>query len=220
MICDDNGVNARTLPAIHGTQSVSFTLEWNGLKFAYSSDTLPPRWCREHAAGADLSIHECFVPPEFMMEKYGIAASEAIFVGSQGHTAAQAFGKIMSQTEPRLAVCYHFQNDHDTSIAVHEGIRETYDGPLDLAQDLMTWNVKKDSIRTRMGVPNHEAYPAPPQMAKNPPDSAAEFPFTDFDLETIDVESARATSKMIKEFNKRQGTDIKGAYTSQAFKSE
>jgi ribonuclease Z len=220
LIYDENGVQVRTLPAIHGTQAVSFTLEWNGLKFAYSSDSLPTRWYREHASGVDLSIHECFVPPEFMMEKYGFAPSEAIFVGSQGHTAAQAFGKIMSQTQPRQAACYHFQNDHDTSIAVLEGIRETYDGPLDLARDFMTWNVTKDSIRTRMGVPNHEAYPAPPQMAKNPPDSAAEFPFTDFDLKTIDVESARATNEMIEAFNKRQGTDIKGAFTSQPFKNE
>jgi ribonuclease Z len=220
LIYDENGVQVRTLPAIHGTQAVSFVLEWNGLKFAFSSDTLPTRWYREHASGADLSIHECFVPPDFMMEKYGFAPSEAIFVGSQGHTAAQAFGKIMAQTEPRKAVCYHFQNDHDTSIAVLEAIRETYDGPLDLAEDFMTWNVTKDRIRTRMGVPNHEAYPAPPQMPKNPPDSAAEFPFTDFDLQTIDIESARATNEMIEAFNKRQGTNIKGAYTSQPFEKQ
>ena len=220
LIYDENGVQVTTLPAIHGTQAVSFVLRWNGLTFAFSSDTLPTRWYREHASGADLSIHECFVPPDFMIEKYGFAPSEAIFVGSQGHTAAQAFGKIMSQTKPRKAVCYHFQNDHDTSIAVLEAIRETDDGPLDLAEDFMTWNVTKDRIRTRMGVPNHEAYPAPPQMPKNPPDSAAEFPFSDFDLQTMDVESARATNEMIEAFNKRQGTDIKGAYTSQPFKNE
>jgi ribonuclease Z len=213
-------LEVKTLPAIHGTQAVSFILEWNGLKFAFSSDTLPTRWYREHAAGADLSIHECFVPPDFMMEKYGFAASEAIFVGSQGHTAAQAFGKIMAQTEPRQAVCYHFQNDHDTAPAVLEAIRETYDGPIDLAEDFMTWNVTKESVRTRMGVPNHDAYPAPPQMPKNPPDSAAEFPFGDFDLQSMEIESARATNEMIKAFNERQGTNIKGAYTSQPFEND
>jgi ribonuclease Z len=220
VIYDENGVQVKTLPAIHGTQAVSFILEWNGLKFAFSSDTLPTRWYREHAAGADLSIHECFVPPDFMMEKYGFAASEAIFVGSQGHTAAQAFGKIMAQTEPRQAVCYHFQNDHDTAPAVLEAIRETYDGPIDLAEDFMTWNVTKESVRTRMGVPNHDAYPAPPQMPKNPPDSAAEFPFGDFDLQSMEIESARATNEMIKAFNERQGTNIKGAYTSQPFEND
>jgi len=126
----------------------------------------------------------------------------------------------MSMTKPRKAVCYHFQNDHDTSMAVLEGIRETYGGPLDLAKDFMTWNVTKESVRTRMGIPNHDAYPAPPQMPKNPPDSAAEFPFTDFDLKTMDVESARATNEMIKAFNKRNETDIKGAYTSMPFEEK
>jgi ribonuclease Z len=71
-----------------------------------------------------------------------------------------------------------------------------------------------------MGVPNHDAYPAPPQMVKNPPDSAAEFPFGDFDLQSMEIESARATNEMIKAFNESQGTDIEGAYTSQPFKND
>ncbi|MEP1930844.1 MAG: guanitoxin biosynthesis MBL fold metallo-hydrolase GntH [Roseibium sp.] len=217
VIFDENGVQVRTLPAIHGEQSVSFILEWNGLKFAYSSDTLPTKWWREQAVGADLAIHECFVPPDFMIEKYGFAPSEAVFVGSQGHTSAQAFGKIMSATKPRMAVCYHFQNDHDTSLAVFSAIRETYSGPLDLAADFMTWNVTKEAIHTREGVPNHESFPAPVQLAKQPPDSAAEFPFTKFDLESMDVESAAATNDMIDAFNERTGNSEVGAYTSIPF---
>ncbi len=218
VIYDEGGVQVRTLPAIHGEQAVSFVLEWNGLKFAFSSDTLPTRWWREHAAGADLAIHECFVPPDFMLTKYGFTPSEAIFVGSQGHTAAQAFGKIMAATKPRLAVCYHFQNDHDTALAVHSAIRETYDGPLDLAVDFMTWNVTKDTIRTRTAVPNEESFPAPVQMVKQPPDSAAEFPFSEFDMESIDKDSAAATNAMIDAFNKRTGNKEVGAYTSLPFK--
>ena len=124
----------------------------------------------------------------------------------------------MSDTEPRLAVCYHFQNDHDIALAVYSAIRETYDGPLDLATDFMTWNVTKDSISTRQGVPNEESFPAPVQMAKQPPDSAAEFPFTDFDLESIDLESAEATNAMIEAFNQRTGNNEVGAYTSLPFK--
>lgn len=217
VIYDEDGVQVRTLPAIHGEQSSSFILEWNGLTFAFSSDSLPTRWWREHTANADLAIHECFVPPEFMIKKYGFSPSEAIFVGSQGHTAAQAFGKIMSATRPRLAVCYHFQNDHDTALAVYSAIREAYDGPLDLATDFMTWNVTKDSIHTRMAVPNHEAFPAPVQMAKQPPDSAAELPFSDFDLESMDLDAAAATNAMIDAFNKRSGNNEVGAYTGLPF---
>ncbi|GAG90396.1 unnamed protein product, partial [marine sediment metagenome] len=39
LIYEENGVTIRTIPAIHGIDgSVSFILEWNGLKFVYSSD--------------------------------------------------------------------------------------------------------------------------------------------------------------------------------------
>ena len=64
VIFDEKGVVIRSLPAIHGEQSVSFILEWKGLKFAFSSDTLPTTGWRDYAVDADLSVHECFLPCE------------------------------------------------------------------------------------------------------------------------------------------------------------
>ncbi len=220
VIYDENGVMIRTIPAIHGDQSVSFILSWKGLKFAFSSDTLPNKWWLEHAKGVDLSIHECFIPPEFMVARYGMTPSEAVFVGTQGHTAAPAFGKIMSMTKPRRAVCYHFQNDYDTVVVVENAIRETYDGPLDLAKDFMVWNVTKKGIRTRMGVPNYDSYPAPPQRAKQPPDSMKAYKWTKFSLSGVEPESAAVTNALIEEFNKQNGTDIKPALTGIPFQKK
>ncbi|UCE88677.1 MAG: MBL fold metallo-hydrolase [Pseudomonadota bacterium] len=220
VIYDENGVKIRTIPAIHGDQSVSFVLEWNGLKFAFSSDTLPNKWWREHTQGVDLSVHECFIPPQFMMEKYGMTPSEAVFVGTQGHTAAQAFGKIMSLTKPRRAVCYHFQNDFDTAPVVQSEIRKTYDGPLDLATDFMVWNVTKDEIRTRMALSNEESFPAPPQRTKQPPDSMKAYKWTELSLSGVDPESAAVTNALIEEFNKRNGTDVKPSLTGIPFQNK
>ncbi len=217
VIYDENGVVIRTLPAIHGDQSVSFLLDWKGLRFAFSSDNMPNKWWREHAVNADLSVHECFIPPQMMVERYGMTPSEAVFVGTQGHTAAQAFGKIMSLTKPKRAVCYHFQNDFDTQLAVASEIRKTYDGPLDLALDFMTWNVTKDGIRTRMGVPNHESFPAPPQRQKQPPDSMKAYQWTKFSLSGVEPESAAVTNALIEAFNKHNGTDLKPALTGLPF---
>jgi ribonuclease Z len=60
VIYQENGVTIRTIPAIHIFDGpVSFLLEWNGLKFAYSSDTFPNKWWMEYAKGADIAIHEC-----------------------------------------------------------------------------------------------------------------------------------------------------------------
>ena len=220
VIYDENGVEIRSIPAIHADQSVSFLLEWNGLKFAFSSDTLPNKWWRAHANDADLSIHEAFIPPDLMMEKFQFAPSEAIFVGTQGHTYAAAFGKIMSLTKPRLAVAYHFQNDFDTAPAVESEIRKTYDGPLDLATDFMVWNITKDAIRTRMAVPNEESFPAPVQRKKNPPDSLAAYQWTEFSMSGVEPESAAVTNAMIEKFNKRHGTDIKPSVTGIPFREK
>ena len=217
-IYDENGVTVRALPAIHGDQSVSFVLSWKGLRFAFSSDTLPNKWWLEHTKGVDLSVHECFIPPAYMMARYGMAPSEAVFVGTQGHTAAQAFGKMMSMTRPRRAVCYHFQNDFDTVMVVENAIRETYDGPLDLASDFMVWNVTEEGIRTRMGVPNHDSYPAPPQRQKQPPDSMKAYQWTAFSLSGIEPESAAVTNAVIEAFNEENGVDVKPSLTGLPFR--
>ena len=85
----------------------------------------------------------------------------ALAVGTQVHTAPEAFGKVMSDVKPRMAVAYHFFKDFDTTASVYERIRTTYDGPLSLAEDFMVWNVTKEDIRVRMGVADDHTW-APP----------------------------------------------------------
>ena len=215
VIYDENDVQIRTIPAIHLDQSVSFVLEWNGLSFAFSSDTLPNIWWAEHTKEVDLSIHECFPPPRLFQTKLGFTPEEAVFVGTQGHTTAAAFGKIMSMTKPRMAVCYHFQNDFDIAPAVRDGIRQTYDGPLDLATDFMVWNVTKDEIRTRMAVPNHESIVAPTQRAKEPPTNP--YIMTKFSALGVEPESAAVTNAVIAKYNEENSLDVKPGVTGLPF---
>ena len=218
VIYDENDVQVRTIPAIHADQSVSFILEWNDLTFAYSSDTVPNIWWAEHTKGADLSIHECFPPPQLFAEKLNFTPAEAVMVGTQAHTTAAAFGKIMSITEPRHAVCYHFQNDFDVQPAVLEAVRQTYDGPLSLATDFMVWNVTKDEIRTRMAVVNEESFAAPVQRAKVPP--ANPYKWTALSVSGPEPESSAVANEIIAKFNEEAGTDVKPTLTSFPFLSD
>ena len=64
VIYEDNGVVIRSSPAVHFEQSASFILEWNGLKLAFSGDTLPNKWWIVHTKGVDLSIHESIFMPD------------------------------------------------------------------------------------------------------------------------------------------------------------
>ena len=72
VIYERTGVTIRTIPAIHIYDGpVSFILEWNGFKFAFSSDTYPNKWWLEHTKGADIAIHECFFSTQVAVEKQG-----------------------------------------------------------------------------------------------------------------------------------------------------
>jgi ribonuclease Z len=172
IVYEENGVVIRSFPAIHGLDGpVSYSLEWNGLKFIYGSDTYPNEWFVEYAQGADLAIHECFVAVPDLVAKMGFDPASALLVGTQIHTAPEAFGKVMSTVQPRHAVAYHFFKDWDTTGQVYERIRSTYDGPLSLAEDFMVWNITKDEIRVRMAVVE-EATWAPPRVY--PPNAPSE----------------------------------------------
>ena len=171
VIYQENGVTIRTIPAIHIFDGpVSFILEWNGLKFAYSSDTFPNKWWMKYARDMDISIHEAFITPESLVEKQGFTPEAALNVGTQIHTSPAQFGKVMAETKPRMAVAYHFFNDFDTAPAVLRDIKRTYDGPLALATDYMVFNITKDDIRVRMAVVDEDIWPQPSTIPLVPPD--------------------------------------------------
>jgi len=177
IIFEENGVVVRSFPAIHSIDgSVSFSLEWNGLKFVFGSDSYPNKWFDKYAKNADLAIHECFIAVPDLVSKAGWTPEMALVVGTQIHTAPEAFGKVMSGIQPRMAVAYHFFKDFDTTLAIYDRIRQTYDGPLSLAEDFMVWNITKEEIRTRLAVVDHHTWAPPPARASlpgNPADKQA-----------------------------------------------
>ena len=173
VIYDENGVTIRSIPAIHAIDgATSFILEWNGLKFAYSSDTSPNKWWVEHTKGVDISVHESFAPPKVLIEKQKFPVQLALPLSALAHTSPAQFGKIMAETKPRLAVGYHFYNDHDTLPAQLQEIRKVYDGRLAMATDYMVFNITKDDIRVRMAAVDEDIWPMPSALGNVPPDPA------------------------------------------------
>jgi len=208
VIYQEDGVTITSIPAIHALDgSVSFIVEWNGLKFAYSSDTYPNKWWMEYAAGADLAIHECFAPPQILVDKQKFTPGGALNVGTQVHTSPLMFGKVMSTIKPRMAVGYHFFNDYDTGPVVEAEVRRTYDGPLALARDYMVFNVTKDSLRVRMTAYDEDIWPLPATMAKLPPDVSQRVGFTDY-INGGRVIYDDLIKEMYDEINTLYGTNI------------
>jgi ribonuclease Z len=206
IVYQENGVTIRSFPAIHAIDgSVSYSLEWKGMKIIYGSDTFPNKWFVENSKGADLVIHECFITVPDLVAKYRLTPEAALQVGTQIHTAPEAFGKVMSMVKPKHAVAYHFFKDTDTTGPILEGIRTTYDGPLSLAEDYMVWNVTKDGIRERMAVIDEHtwnpplAYPADPVKAEDrigysPEIEGGKLDMSDV-LKPIYEEASKATGK-------------------------
>ncbi len=208
-IYNENGVVVRTIPAIHALDGpVSFILEWNGLKFAYSSDTFPNKWWMEYATGADISIHECFASPKILIDKQKFGPATALNVGTQVHTSPAQFGKVMALTQPRLAVGYHFFNDFDTAPVVLADIRKTYGGPLALATDYMVFNVTKDDVRVRMAAIDEDTWPQPPTQQKMPPDRSIRVGFSDYIIGGR-VPFPEVVQGIYDEINAEYGSDLK-----------
>lgn len=181
VISEENGVTMRTIPAIHALDGpVSFILEWNGLKFAFSSDTYPNKWWLKHTKDADIAIHECFLPPQLLVEKQKFPVQDALNVGTQVHTSPAMFVKVMSIIKPRLAAGYHFFNDFNTQPEVERLVRMTYDGPLALAVDYMVFNVTKEDTKVRMATINEDTWPLPSVTEKLPADPSQRIGFTEF----------------------------------------
>ena len=132
--------------------------------------------------------------------------SNALEVGTQIHTAPEAFGKVMSLVKPRMAVAYHFFNDPDTAPPVLEGIRSTYDGPLSLAEDYMVWNVTKDDVRVRMAAYNEDMWPPPAPQAPPPVDrSITKYTSEWITRENLDV--GGIIQEIYDRTNKQYGTN-------------
>ena len=114
-----------------------------------------------------------------MITKFKFTPQSALAVGTQIHTAPEAFGKVMSRIKPRMAVAYHFFKDFYTTGAIYERIRTTYDGPLSLAEDYMVWNITKDDIRVRLAKVDEDVWPPPATEKPQKPDPSIRIPYSD-----------------------------------------
>lgn len=208
VIYEENGVVIKSIPANHLEQAASFILEWNGMTLAFSGDTIPNKWWIEHTQGVDFSIHECFLTPNLAIEKWGFSPEEAMNALTKVHATAALFGKVMAMTQPKHAVAYHFQNDADTLPGVMAAVQQTYDGPVDYAQDFMVWNITKEGVRTRMAVANRESYPTP-ALAEKVIDKTNPYIPPSWVMEGWPSEVTPVVEQLYQDFNDEHGTDLK-----------
>ncbi len=180
-----NGVTIRSFPAVHAIDGpVSYTLEWNGIKITYGGDTAANKFYMEYAKGSDVAIHECFIPVNQLMEKWGFPLERAVKVGTLIHTSPAAWASVMKEVKPKLAIAYHFYMDFETAPEVFSEIRGVYDGPISLAKDMMVYNITPDQIKIRQVINTPDTWPHPEQSDKTgTPDPSKSYPMSNWLLD-------------------------------------
>jgi len=181
VVYEKNGVKIKAWPAVHGIDgSVSYSLEWNGLKLVYGGDSVPNKWFLAEGHDADILIHEAYLSIQQFIDLKDYDPERARIVATMVHTPHSEAGKIFSQLRPRMAIAYHTFNDFNIAPDIIAGIRKTYDGPLTLADDLLIWNVTKDRIRVRRIEGNDEPFPPPPPFPLDPVDPSLRTELSDW----------------------------------------
>ena len=200
VIYDENGIVVRSYPAIHaGDGPVSFSIEYEGLKMVFGGDTSPNKWFVKYAKDADFVIHEAFANPNLYTTLMSQPAQLSWRMCCEFHTSGQSFGKIMSEINPRHAVAYHTYDELLPS--VREGVRETYDGPLSLATDMMVWNITKDKITERMAVSPDRAWAVEGPTRQPPPEKGRPDVMSDFIKQGEWGPGFNAQNRMLDEYS-------------------
>jgi ribonuclease Z len=149
---EKNGVKISHFPAVHVIDgAISFRLDWNGLSVVWTGDTQPNQYVTQNAKGVDLLIHETAPAPERYAMAQNMPLAVAQNVVKVSHTPAKALGKVFQLTKPRLGVTCHCPVDPQEYDGIFRDVHVHWDGPYQIGEDRMVFNVSKDHILVRKG---------------------------------------------------------------------
>jgi ribonuclease Z len=144
MIYQKNGVSVIAFEVDHGDvikPAYGYRIEYDGRSVVISGDTRFNENVVKFGTGADLLIHEVAIArPELMAESY-------IKRIMAHHTTAREAGTIFARTRPKVAAYTHlvFLASKDVPPATMTDLiaetRKSYDGPLEVGEDLTCFEI-------------------------------------------------------------------------------
>jgi len=144
VVYDKDGVKVIAFTVDHGAAikpAVGYRIEYKGHAVVISGDTRYDQNVIKYGTGVDLLIHEvCIVRPELLSNPY-------IKRVVDHHTTPREAGQVFSLAKPKLAVYSHLVFLRDSTVPpatvddIVAGTRETYDGPLQVGVDLMSFEI-------------------------------------------------------------------------------
>jgi ribonuclease Z len=140
------GVQVSAITVDHAaSEAFAYRVDYAGRSVVISGDTRLTQNLIDKAKGADLVIHEVMAVNEELLK-----SSPLMQKILEGHTPPSDAGRLFSEVEPKMAAFNHIilaeASDDDLVMMT----RETYDGPLTVGQDLLTFLVDdKVSVQKR-----------------------------------------------------------------------
>ncbi len=151
VVYEKNGVKVVAFEVHHGDAikpSVGYRIEYKGHAVVLSGDTRYDENVVKNATGADLLIHEVGSARPGLM---AIPTFQRIMAH---HTTPKEAGTVFAKAKVKLAVYAHIvllsnaQNPEPTLDDVVAETRQTYGGPLEVGEDLMSFEIG-DTVMTR-----------------------------------------------------------------------
>jgi ribonuclease Z len=149
VVWSKDGVTVTAVENDHGAlikPSFGFKVAFDGRSVVISGDTRPTPSIVEAARGADLLIHEVATAREPLL---AIPFFRAVI---NHHTTPADAGRIFAEARPKLAAYTHIvllsnkDNPEPTIDDVVRETRSTYDGPLVVGIDLMSFDIGKAGV--------------------------------------------------------------------------
>lgn len=145
VVYDDNGVQVTAFLVDHSPVKPAFgyRVDYRGHSMVISGDTKPSDNLVQFAQGVDVLIHEVgrskqdpvlSGPPDERIPG-GLQTRRHARTVAEHHTDPAEAGQVLQRVKPRLAVFSHY---NVAPAAVLPLVRQSYSGPLEFGEDLMT----------------------------------------------------------------------------------
>lgn len=145
VVYDRAGIKITAFFVDHGVvkPALGYRVDFAGHSVVLSGDTRYSENLIRFSRGADVVIHEVIDPDTFRAKNPSMSAERLQAIVGH-HTTAQQAGTIFNQVKPKLAVYSHIVPGDATDLVPLT--RKTYSGPLEVGEDLMSFDIGESVV--------------------------------------------------------------------------
>ncbi|MFZ1093686.1 MAG: MBL fold metallo-hydrolase [Xanthobacteraceae bacterium] len=147
VVYNKGGVKVTAFTVEHGIKpAVGYRIDYDSRSVVLSGDTNVNENVIKHGEVADLLIHEVFAIKQELLKEPAFQKILSI------HTTPSQAGTVFTRTHPKLAVYTHIAQFGTPAVSapsigeIVNETRQTYQGPLVVGEDLMTFDVGRGGV--------------------------------------------------------------------------